>query len=140
MGENAIDQMKDWAKGEIQQAEDALNSQMSQLSDLNNKIERLQAAQRGLQAAMDELSSFKSQLNSIHSSLSSSQFKGTRRSKLDNQFQTLIEGVDGDKNLHQLNLNELGLKIGELQIEQAAMSVAISGTNGILGDLYNMLS
>jgi chromosome segregation ATPase len=139
MGESAEDKVKDWAKGEIGQFQDAYNQNMAQFRAGADQLERLKSAKNKIQKAVDELGSFRNHVNSIHSSLSQSQYKGSRRSKLDSKFQTLMQGLDGDKTQHQLNLNELNLKISSLELQQSGLGQGIAEIQSTLDGLFAML-
>ncbi|WP_459500841.1 DUF5082 domain-containing protein [Bacillus sp. C1] len=103
------------------------------------KLERLKAAKKSLQGELHHFDSYKKEFTNLSKSLTTSQFKGTRREKFDTQLQEIMTALDADKEKHNEKLNAMNSKIALLEMDQSIIGDAIASISASISGLHAML-
>jgi hypothetical protein len=103
------------------------------------KLERLKAAKKSLQRELEAFDKYKKEFTSLGTSLTKSQFKGTRRGKFDTKLQAITTTIDTDQNKHNDNLDAMERKIFMLEVDQSALGDVIASISATISGLLAML-
>ncbi|HDR3890012.1 TPA: DUF5082 family protein [Bacillus cereus] len=103
------------------------------------KLERLKAAKRSLQSELINFDSYKKEFTNLGRSLTTSQFKGTRRDKFDTKLEEITTALDADKEKHNEKLNAMNSKIILLEMDQSIIGDAIASISASISGLRSML-
>lgn len=103
------------------------------------KLERLKAAKKSLQSELNHFDAYKKEFTRLETSLTKSQFKGSRRDKFDAKLKEIITALDVDKAKHNENINAMNSKIALLEMNQSMLGDVIANISASISGLRSML-